>query len=143
MLQEKKQSKTVLAFGTFDLLHPGHKFFLKQCRKKGDKLVVLVARDKTVKRLKNKKPVHSEIERMNQIKNLEIADLVLLGKHDYKKRYDILEMIRPDIICLGYDQKFFVKNLSKVLKKIRLNCKIVRIKPFKPEKYKSSIIRNT
>jgi len=138
-----KKQKIVLAFGTFDLLHPGHKFFLKQCRKKGDKLVVLVARDKTVKHLKSKTPVYSEIKRMEKIRNLKIADLVVLGKHDYKKRYDILEMIRPDIICLGYDQKFFVKNLNQVLKKIKLNCKIVRIKPFKPEKYKSSILRGT
>jgi FAD synthetase len=136
-----KHSQIVLAFGTFDLLHPGHKFFLKQCREKGDKLVVLVARDKTVKHLKGSSPIHSETERMKNIKNLKIADLVLLGKHNHKKRYDILEMIRPDIICLGYDQKFFVRNLNRVLKRLNLKAKIIRIKTFKPNKYKSSILR--
>ena len=43
---------TVMAFGTFDVLHPGHHFYLEQARKLGDNLVVVVARDANVKKLK-------------------------------------------------------------------------------------------
>ena len=46
--------KTVMAFGTFDLMHPGHEYFLRQAKKRGDYLIAVIARDSTVKKLKGK-----------------------------------------------------------------------------------------
>jgi FAD synthetase len=43
-----KTKKTVMTFGTFDRLHPGHEYYLSEARKYGDCLITVVARDKTV-----------------------------------------------------------------------------------------------
>ncbi|MEM2588044.1 MAG: adenylyltransferase/cytidyltransferase family protein, partial [Candidatus Bathyarchaeia archaeon] len=63
---EGKKGKVVLAEGTFDLLHYGHVYYLTNAKKaggEGSKLVVVVARDKTVERLKGWKPVIPEGQR--------------------------------------------------------------------------------
>lgn len=140
--------KTVMAFGTFDLLHPGHINFLKQAKKQGDCLIVIIARDSTVKCLKGKLPEHKEIERLKAINSLNLADMAVLGSLGDK--YGVIRKYRPDIICLGYDQKHFVEGLKLELKKFPPKAdqhragktKIIRLKPFKPNKYKTSIIKN-
>lgn len=133
--------KRVLVFGTFDLIHPGHVSFLKQAKKHGNFLIVVVACDHTVKKLKGFWPHFNEKHRLKNVKKLKIANKVILGRHNLRKKYDIIEKIKPDIIYLGYDQKFFIKNLPKVLKKLYLKTKVVRLKPFRPRQYKSSILK--
>lgn len=135
------EKKKILVFGTFDYLHPGHRYFLKQGKKLGVNLTVVVAGDHTVKYLKKVTPHHSEKQRVKMVKALKIADRVILGQHDFKKKYDIILKLKPDIIALGYDQKFFIKNLPRVIKKLGKPCRIVRLKAYEPEKYKSSIYR--
>lgn len=132
-----KRSKKVMVFGTFDRLHPGHLNFLKQAKKYGQ-LFIVIARDKTVKKLKKKKPNQNEKERLAAIKKLKIARKVILGS--LKDKYQLIKRIKPEIICLGYDQKFFVKDLPKKIKEFGLKTKIVRLKPFKPKIYKTSIL---
>lgn len=127
------KTKTVMAFGTFDILHPGHDNFLREAKRKGDYLVAIIARDKTVKKVKGRLPVNNEKIRKNNILKLKIADKVILG--DLKNKYIAIKKFKPDIICLGYDQKFFVNGLKN------FNVKIVKLKPYKPEIYKSSIIK--
>ena len=99
---------------------------------------MVVARDKTVKKLKRKLPKQNEKERLKAIKKLKIAKKVILGSLGDK--YQIIKKIKPDTICLGYDQKFFVKNLLRKIKEFGLKTKIIRLKPYKPEIYKSSIL---
>jgi FAD synthetase len=131
---------TVLVFGTFDLFHPGHEFFLKAAKKHGDKLEVVVARDKTVESVKGRKPVQSEIKRLSKIHSLNYVEDVILGSLGDK--YQIIEAIKPDLIVLGYDQNFFTENLEAELKKRKLKTRVIRIKEsFKPEVFKSSKIR--
>ena len=132
--------KTVMAFGTFDLLHPGHISFLKQAKKQGDCLMVIIARDRTVECLKGKLPEHKEIKRLKAVKVLKLADKAVLGSLGDK--YGVIRKYRPDIISLGYDQKHFVSQLKDELKKLKLKTEIIRLKPFKPSKYKTSIIKN-
>jgi len=137
----KKTMKKVLSFGTFDILHPGHTYFLKQAKKYGDFLVVVVARDLTVKKVRGRMGGNDEKIRKRGVENLKIADQVLLGdENDY---YKVLDKVRPDVICLGYDQKSFTDDLEQELRKRKINSKIVRIKSYKPEKYKSSKLLNT
>lgn len=131
--------KTVMAFGTFDIFHPGHINFLKQAKKYG-KLIVVIARDRTVKRIKGKSPYNAEKQRLRLVKASGLADKIILGS--LSDRYAAIKNYRPDIIALGYDQKFFVDELKSELKKIKLNAKIIRLKPFQPKKYKSSILKN-
>ncbi|MEK7131312.1 MAG: adenylyltransferase/cytidyltransferase family protein [Patescibacteria group bacterium] len=128
--------KKVLAFGTFDILHPGHTHVLKAAKKLGDHLTVIVARDATVQKIKEKKAMFDEKTRLKNLKKLNIADKVRLGSLGNK--YQVIIDEKPDIIALGYDQKFFVDDLKNVINK---NIRIVRLKPYKPKIYKSSKIR--
>ena len=48
---------------------------------------------------------------------------------------------RPDVIALGYDQEAFVEGLERLVFDELLDIKIVRLEAYKPEKYKSSILR--
>lgn len=130
-----KKSRVVCA-GTFDHLHLGHASFLKQAKALGDELVVIVARDENVKRIKSIMPEHNETERRENVEKTRIPDKVVLGLSE-KDIFIILEQLKPDIIALGYDQRVSEEAIQKRLP----NCKIVRLKPFKPEKYKSSFYR--
>ena len=94
--------KTVMAFGSFDLLHPGHIYFLKRAKELGDKLVVVIAKDSTIEEVKGKAPKYHEKDRVEHIRDLKIADKVVIGYEADK--YEIIEEINPDIIALGYDQ---------------------------------------
>ena len=124
-----------MVFGTFDILHPGNLFLFEEAKKLGDNLVVVIARDKTVAEVKHIKLTNNEDDRLKNVFDLDIADKVTLGNEDDK--YEIIREDRPDIIALGYDQKVFTDDLSKVFPKI----KIVRLPSFKPEIFKSSKLR--
>ena len=129
--------KKVVVFGTFDIFHKGHGNFLEQAKKYGDFLRVVVARDKTVSKVKGYVPKYSEHERMNVVRKSALADEVILGRLEDK--YEVVREYKPDIICLGYDQKFFIDDLRKELDKSGLQkTKIIRLKSYKPEIYKSS-----
>ena len=130
----------VIIFGTFDILHKGHLNFFKQAKKRGDFLVVVVARDENVEKLKGEKPLYNEVLRLNKIGKSKLVDKVILGNKE--DRYLILKQEKPDVICLGYDQKVDAKMLSKKLKEYKLKkTKVVRLKAYKPEKYKSSLLK--
>ena len=129
----------VMAFGSFDILHPGHLYFLKNAKRYGDKLIAVIARDSTIERIKGKKPKYNERERKEHIKELGIADKVLLGYE--ADPYEIIEEINPDVICLGYDQDSFSKGLKEELKKRGLKAKIFRLNAYKEHIYKSSKLK--
>ncbi|MBS3101431.1 adenylyltransferase/cytidyltransferase family protein, partial [Candidatus Woesearchaeota archaeon] len=71
--------KKVMCAGTFDIIHPGHLFYLSEAKKYGDKLVVVVARDNTSEKFKGRKPAHNERERLEAVRTLEIVDEAVLG----------------------------------------------------------------
>ncbi len=133
------EMKKVMVFGTFDVFHKGHENFFKQACNYGDQLIVVVARDEIVKKVKGKLPDNDEISRLGVIKSFAQADKVILGNRvDMYKR---IAQIKPDIIALGYDQTAFTENLQKKLVELGLGTtKIIRLKPYKPEKYKTSIL---
>ena len=128
----------VLVFGTFDGLHEGHISFLKQAKKYGDELIVVVARDKTVKKLKDHPPNFSEKERLGIVKKSKLAEKVILG--GLADPYQIIKKIKPDVICLGYDQKYFTEDLPEELKKMKIRTRVYTMKPHQPKKYHSSLI---
>ena len=125
----------VMVLGTFDVLHPGHLDFFKQAKKFGDYLIIVVARDKTVKKIKGKLPTLDEKQRLAVIRKQGIADKVILGH--LKDPYFFVKKEKPDVICLGYDQISFTAGLSRKFSKI----KIIRLKSYKPEIYKSSKLK--
>ncbi|MCK4554319.1 adenylyltransferase/cytidyltransferase family protein [Candidatus Parcubacteria bacterium] len=134
---KQELQKKVMAFGTFDIFHKGHENFLEQARQCGDCLIVVVARDKTVAEVKGNLPQNNEQARLKTVVKSGLADKVVLG--NIKDKYKIIERFKPDVICLGYDQQAFTESLEEKLKEYNLlNTKIVRLKSYCPEKYKSS-----
>src|SRR3989338_7266503 len=129
--------KKVIAFGSFDILHEGHKHYLNEAKGYGDYLIVVVARDSNILRFKGRKPRNDENHRLEQVKKLELVDeAVLGGKGDIMK---VLERYKPEVICLGYDQKTVdAEKLRQELEKRKLKAEIIRAKPYKEDVYKSS-----
>ncbi len=124
--------------GTFDIIHPGHLYYLSEAKRYGYKLIVVVARDETSKSFKGKKPMHSEKERLKAIRKLKIVDKAILGKKG--SIFNITEEVKPDVICLGYDQKVKMLQLKYELKIRGIKAEVVRIGAYKPHIYKSSKI---
>lgn len=134
-----KKKVRVLAFGTFDHFHAGHEAYLTQAAALGDELIVVIARNETVTHLKGRAPDTDERERLKRVKAAKIAGKVVLG--ELKNKYAVIEKFRPGVIALGYDQFAFTHRLHKFLIDSKIDAKIVRIPPFKPAVYKSSLIR--
>jgi len=114
----------VVATGVFDIIHLGHVHFLEKAKDLGDELVVIVARDKTARKMKHE-PITSEGMRVELVQSLKPVDRAVLGYED--DMYRIISEVRPDIIALGYDQKFDEKELECELKKRGLTVRIVRL----------------
>ncbi len=131
--------KKVMCTGTFDILHNGHLDYFRQAKQHGDYLIVVVARDSSVIKEKGK-PKHTEQERLAPVKKVKIVDKAILGNEGDKLK--IVEQEKPDVICLGYDQKVDEEKLRETLAKRGLNPTIVRVKEYYPEKYKSSLLQD-
>jgi len=86
--------RKVLAFGCFDILHMGHYTYLKNARKLGDKLIVVVARDSTIRKFKKREPVLDEESRRKLVESLKFVDSAILGSTGDK--YQIIKKIKPD-----------------------------------------------
>jgi FAD synthetase len=113
-----------MATGVFDLLHPGHVFFLTEARKLGDELVVVVARDQTARRLKREPYVPEHIRR-EMVEALKPVDRAVLGSAT-----DIYETVineRPNIIALGYDQVWNEQEVVKECERRGVPVKVARI----------------
>lgn len=131
--------KKVMIFGTFDHFHAGHDDLIKQAKKLGDYLIVVVARDETVRKIKHHSPDHSEKERLHILKNHPLVDKAVLGDHEDKLK--VILKHRPDIIALGYDQFVFTYLLPGFLIRNKLNTHLQRLEAFQPEIFKSSLIK--
>ena len=128
--------KSVMCAGTFDIIHPGHLYYLSEAMKYGDKLIVVVARDETSKSFKGRGPIHNERDRLESVRMLKIVDNAILG--NLGNIFDIIEEIKPDVICLGYDQKVQKQQLENELKMRNLKADVIRIGPYMTNLYKTS-----
>jgi len=132
--------KKVMVFGTFDVLHPGHLFLFEQAKRHGDFLIVVVAHDKTAHKVKGHKTTFKEQKRLNAVLSVPVVNFATLGHLD--DVYKVLEEYCPEVVCLGYDQQAFTDRLETELKKRGVHAKIIRLPAFKPEKFKSSLLKN-
>lgn len=115
--------KRILATGTFDILHPGHIYYLKKSKSYGDELHVIISRDNNIKH--KPKPIINEMQRMEMISELKFVDYVHLG--DLRDYFNPVIKINPDIITIGFDQKFDIVELKKKLNLLKLTPQIIRI----------------
>ena len=120
------ERKRVVATGVFDLLHPGHIHFLRAARELGDELVVIVANDATVRRMK-REPIVSATVRAEMVASLKPVDQAIVGREG--NMLDIVvEEIKPHIIALGHDQDMFEpKALEAKLAERGRVVKVVRL----------------
>jgi FAD synthetase len=144
MKKQKWRTKTkkkvrVLAQGTFDILHPGHLFYLSRAKKWGDELVVIVARDQTARRIKHHAPILDEKTRLKMVSALKMVDRAVLGG-----KGNILTKavaLKPAIIALGHDQQPSLRELKARLSARGWNGKLVRIPGYVIKKFKSRIVK--
>jgi len=139
-VKKEKKGKVVLASGTFDLLHLGHVRFLEEAKKAGGKdaeLVVIVARDSTVKARKGKKPVMPEDQRRALVESLKVVDEAILGLEDFSIG-KVIEKIKPDVIAVGHDQDGIEREVQKAIDKEKFDVAVVRIGRFGKRELDSS-----
>lgn len=145
----------VIVFGTFDNLHLGHLNYFWQAWNLGAgsqpdqkdiplEMIAVVARDRNVLLVKGRKPQQPEKQRVAQVraafKAAGWSGKAVLGS--LRDKWAVLKKYQPEIIALGYDQEVNMKKLKEELASAGLFCKIKRLKPYHPEKYKSSYYRN-
>ena len=104
----------VMAVGVFDLLHAGHLHYVEQAKSLGDELVVGVAHDDTVRKQKHE-PITSHELRCRMVSGLKPVDTAMVGNPPTSPIFDILDVVQPDIIALGYDQKHSVDAIREGL----------------------------
>lgn len=114
----------VIATGVFDILHLGHIYYLEEAKKLGDELVVIVARDTTVRKHKHE-PITNEKMRLAMVQALKPVDKAVLGYE--KDMYKIIEELKPDIIALGYDQEWNEKKIEYELAQRGLKVSVIRL----------------
>ncbi len=115
-------SRTVIAQGTFDILHPGHVHYLEEAAAMGDELYVIVARKTNVDH--KEKPICPATQRRDVVGALEAVDEALLGHEE-----DIfvpIEEIDPDVIALGHDQHHDDAAIAAELERRGIDCDVRR-----------------
>ena len=127
----------VLAGGVFDIIHPGHISTLNAAKALGDVLVVVVATDNTAVKMKKRNPLHSQEQRQELVNSLKVVDLCLIGQEN--DIFKTVNLVKPQIIALGYDQVHQEKFITEGCKKIKLDARVARLQSPIPESSSSKI----
>jgi D-beta-D-heptose 7-phosphate kinase/D-beta-D-heptose 1-phosphate adenosyltransferase len=100
--REGETGRVVFTNGVFDLLHPGHVDVLLGARRAGDRLIVAINSDASVRRLKGpERPVRREAERAYVVAALEMVDCVVVFDQDTP--LELIRHLRPDVLVKGGD----------------------------------------
>ena len=113
---------TVIAQGTFDILHPGHVYYLEEAAAMGDELYVIVARRTNVDH--KAAPICPGEQRRDVVAALDCVDEAILGHEE-----DIfvpIEEIDPDVIALGHDQHHDDQAIEAELEHRGIDCEVRR-----------------
>ncbi|MDO8425006.1 MAG: adenylyltransferase/cytidyltransferase family protein [bacterium] len=110
----------VVAFGVFDGLHPGHIAFLRQARALGDELIIVATQDAVALMEKGRAPALSVADRCMVLEALAMVDRAVPG--DPPGQYgDVLRELAPDVIAIGYDQRYDAAGLQQRLVELGLH----------------------
>jgi len=129
--------KVVLAGGVFDIIHPGHIHTLNSAKALGDILIVVVATDKTAQKMKKRIPLHNQKLRRELVDSLLMVDLCVIGNEE--DIFKTVDLVRPEIIALGYDQVHQEKFIIDGCRKLNLDVKVARLQSPIPEFSSSKI----
>ncbi|CAM3890509.1 bifunctional D-glycero-beta-D-manno-heptose-7-phosphate kinase/D-glycero-beta-D-manno-heptose 1-phosphate adenylyltransferase HldE [Avibacterium endocarditidis] len=101
---KQRGEKIVMTNGVFDIIHPGHVSYLDNARKLGDRLIVAVNSDASVKRLKGEsRPINPLEARMAVLAGLAAVDWVVEFSEDTPQR--LISEVLPDLLVKGGDYK--------------------------------------
>ena len=131
MANKPRKQKVVLASGVFDLIHLGHVRFLEEAKRAGGenaKLIVVIARDSNVEKMKGK-TIMSEDQRRALVESLKVVDEAVLGYEKFGIG-EMIEKIKPDVIALGYDQASMEGDVKKYIAEHKLQVEVVKIGKF-------------
>ncbi|MDV3293100.1 MAG: adenylyltransferase/cytidyltransferase family protein [Nitrososphaerales archaeon] len=134
----RKRVKVVFIGGSFELIHPGHLHTIVQAKKLGDVLVVVVARDSTIRRRKGREPISSEKDRLSLLASVRAVDAAILGVEG--NIYESLERVKPDVVALGYDQYHAEGEIEREAERRGMRLKVVRLGAISPEIKTSKIL---
>lgn len=100
-------AKVVFTNGCYDLLHPGHVRVIERSRALGDRLIVAINSDRSVRDLKGpSRPILPEDERAATLAALEAVDAVTV--FDEETPCPLLERLLPDVLCKGADWSHWI-----------------------------------
>jgi FAD synthetase len=131
--------KKVLIFGVFDGVHEGHRALFKQAKKHGEYLVVAVAQDHIVERLKSRLPQNDLPARIDALKKEKLIDEVVLGDAEMGS-YDVLIRHTPHAVVLGYDQQELQRDIESRFKGLHRKFQIIIADPHEPGKLHSRLL---
>lgn len=114
----------VMAAGVFDLLHPGHLHYLDEAATHGDELVVVIARDASVRERKHS-PILPEKTRRELVAALKPVDRAVLG--DTEDQMATVERLDPDVIALGHDDYHAEEDVKQAAKRRGVEVRVVRV----------------
>lgn len=135
-----EQAETVMVFGTFDGLHDGHRFFLREARKLGDRLIAAVAQETVVKKLKGRTPREPLSKRLAGLRASGLVDEAAPGDTRLGN-WSAIKKYAPDTIALGYDQDALTEALADFIQKENLPITLVRLPAHHPDKHHSSFLQ--
>jgi glycerol-3-phosphate cytidylyltransferase len=113
------ENKTVITFGTFDLLHIGHVNIIKRAKNYGSRLVVGVSSDQLNYNKKSIYPIYNEVDRMEIMRNIKGVDKVFLEESLEMKRQYILDN-KADILVMGSDWEGKFDDMGDICKVVYL-----------------------
>lgn len=135
-----KKFKHGVVFGVFDKFHEGHRFFLQKASGQTEKCTAIVARDAVVEILKNKGPVDSEQVRLANVLASGYVAGAELGDEEMGV-YSVIKCLRPDVICLGYDQIALRQDLQEKMKNgILPSIPLITIEAYQPHRFHTSLL---
>lgn len=135
----KTVKKIILVFGTFDGLHDGHRFFLTEARKLGQKLIASVATDEVVAELKSHAPKQHLEERLQTLEASGLVDMAVAGDKQIGN-WSAIRVWKPDVVAVGYDQTHLAEKLSEFIEKEHLPLTIATIPAHEPDQFHSSLL---
>lgn len=136
----QKKHHRVLTFWSFDVIHPGHSYYLSEAKKYGEELITIIARDQNIESIKWQKTHHPTEQRVQDIKDIWICDIVTAWSIAHPM--SCIWKYSPNSICLWYDQRGpFVDKITVELQKLGLQAQIIRIEAHEPDIYKSSLLK--
>ena len=135
----RRKIKVVFIGGGFEVIHRGHLHTISKAKSLGDVLVVVVARDRTIRERKKREPISDENQRVALISSLRQVDAAILGVEG--NIYDTLEKVKPDLVALGYDQHHMESEIDEEGKRRGIKLKVVRLDSPNPSLKTSALLK--